>query len=53
MLDFEENDKEYLQILPKKGVVRFGKKGNFRPLYVGINEILKRVFNIEYELKNP
>ena len=34
-LEFEEGDKVYLKILRMKGVVRFGKKVNMSPRYVG------------------
>ncbi|TMW86667.1 hypothetical protein EJD97_021037 [Solanum chilense] len=36
-----------------KEVVRFGKKGNLSPRYVGPYEILKRVGKVAYKLKFP
>ena len=33
-----------------KGVIRFGKKGKLSPRYVGPSEILKRVWDVYYEL---
>ena len=49
-LEFE-GDKVYLKISPMKGVVRFCKKGNFIPRYVGPYEILEIVGKVAYELK--
>ena len=34
-IEFEVGDKVYLKISPMKGVMRFGKKGNLSPRYVG------------------
>ena len=36
-----------------KGVMRFGKKGNLGPRYIGTYEILQRVGNVSYELNLP
>ena len=52
-LEFEEGDKVYLKLSPMKGVVRFGKKGNLSPPYVGPYEILQRVCKVYYELRLP
>ena len=52
-LQFQEDDKVYLRILPMKGVVRFGKKGMLSPLYVGTYEILQMVGKVAYELRFP
>ena len=43
----------YLKILPIKAMVRFGKKGNLSPPYVGPYEILQRVGKVSYELRLP
>ena len=40
-LEFEEGDKVYLKISPMKEVMRFGKKGNLIPRYVGPYKILQ------------
>ncbi len=40
-LEFEEGYKVYLKILPMKGVVRFRKKENLNPRYVGPYEMLQ------------
>ncbi|WMV24555.1 hypothetical protein MTR67_017940 [Solanum verrucosum] len=34
-----------------KGVVRFGKKGNFSPRYIGPYKISKRIANVAYKLE--
>ena len=39
-LEFKEADKVYLKVSTMKWVVRFGKKGNLSPCYVGPYEIL-------------
>ena len=36
-----------------KGVMRFGKKGNLSPRYIGPYEVLQRVGNVAYEMKVP
>ena len=36
-----------------KGVIIFGKKGKFRPRYVGPYEIVKWVGKVAYELELP
>ena len=36
-----------------KGVMRFGKKGELSPRYVGPYKILKMVFKVTYELEIP
>ena len=40
-LEFEEGDKVHLKISPMKEVMRFGKKGNLIPRYVGPYKILQ------------
>ncbi|WMV51474.1 hypothetical protein MTR67_044859 [Solanum verrucosum] len=36
-----------------KGVMRFGKKGNLSPQYIGPYRISKRIGNVAYELELP
>ncbi|WMV51482.1 hypothetical protein MTR67_044867 [Solanum verrucosum] len=36
-----------------KGVMRFGKKGNLSPRYIGLYRISKRIGNVAYELELP
>nr|GFA84988.1 putative reverse transcriptase domain-containing protein [Tanacetum cinerariifolium] len=40
-----------LKVSPWKGVIRFGKKGNLTPRYVGPFEILERVGPVAYRLR--
>lgn len=39
--EFHVDDKVYLKISPMNGVMRFGKKENLSPLYVGPYQILR------------
>ncbi|TMW85920.1 hypothetical protein EJD97_022263 [Solanum chilense] len=52
-VEFEEGEKVYFKISPMKEVMRFDKKGNLSPYYVGPYEILQRVSNVAYELRLP
>ena len=40
-LEFDDGDQFYLNISPKKGVKRFGRKGKLSTKYVGPYEILQ------------
>ena len=52
-LEFEEGDKVYLKLSPRKGVVRFGKKGKLSPRYVDPYDILKNIGKVAYDLSFP
>ncbi|WVZ70687.1 LOW QUALITY PROTEIN: hypothetical protein U9M48_019330 [Paspalum notatum var. saurae] len=52
-LVFEEGDHVYLQVLPMKGVHRFGVKGKLAPRYVGPFKITKRCGLVAYRLELP
>ena len=43
-------DHVFLKVMPKRGVVRFGKRGNLAPRYIGPLEILERVGIVAYRL---
>ena len=48
--EFETGDHVFLKMIPKRGVVRFGKQGELSPRYIGPFEILKRVGTVVYQL---
>ena len=39
--------------MPKRGVVRFGKRGKLSPRFIGPFEILERIGTITYQLALP
>ena len=48
-LEFEVGD--HMKVMPKRGVVRFGKRGKLSPRFLGPFEILKRVGTVAYRLE--
>ena len=46
-------DHIFLKVMPKRGVVRFGKRGKPAPRYIGPFEILERVGTVAYWLALP
>ena len=52
-LEFEVGDHVFLKVIPKGGVVRFGKRGKLSPRFVGPFEILERVGAVAYRLALP
>ena len=52
-LEFEVGDHVFLKVMPKRGVVRFGKRGKLSSRFVGPSEILERVGTVVYRLALP
>nr|GEZ37317.1 putative reverse transcriptase domain-containing protein [Tanacetum cinerariifolium] len=52
-LEFVVGDRVLLKVMPWKGVVRFEKKGELAPRYVGPFEILERIGLVAYRLRLP
>ena len=52
-LEFEVGDHVFLKVMPKRGVVRFGKCGKLSPRFIGPFEILKRIGVVAYRLALP
>ena len=48
--EFEVGDHVFLKVMPKRGVVKFGKRGKLSPRSIGPFEILKRVGTVAYQL---
>nr|GEW48920.1 retrovirus-related Pol polyprotein from transposon 17.6 [Tanacetum cinerariifolium] len=42
-LEFQTGNRVMLKISPRKGIIRFGKRGKLNPLYIGPFKLLKRV----------
>ena len=49
-LEFEVGDQVFLKVMPKRGVVRFGKRGKLSPRFIGPFEILERIGTVAYRL---
>ena len=52
-LEFEVGDMVFLRISPWKGVLRFGKRGNLSPRYIGPYKIVERTGEVAYRLELP
>ena len=52
-LEFEVGDHVFLKAMPKRGVVRFDKRGKLSRRYIGPFEILEKVGTFAYRLALP
>ena len=52
-LEFEVGDHVFLKVMPKRGVVRFGKRRKLSPRFIGPFEILERVGTVACWLALP
>ena len=52
-LEFEVGDHVFLKVMPKRGMVRFGKRGKLSLRFIGPFEILKRIGSVAYWLALP
>ena len=52
-LEFEVGDHVFLKVMPKRGVIRFGKRGKLSPKFIGPFEILERIGTVAYRLALP
>ena len=52
-LEFEVGDHVFLKVMPKRGVVRFSKRGKLSPRLIGPFEVLERIDTVAYWLALP
>ncbi|GJX92449.1 hypothetical protein Tco_0345775, partial [Tanacetum coccineum] len=52
-LEFIVGEHVLLKVSPRKGVIRFGKKGKLAPTFVGPFEIIERIGPVAYKLRLP
>ena len=52
-LEFEVGNHVFLKVMPKRGVVRFGKRGKLSPRFIGPFEMLERIGTVAYRLALP
>nr|GEX01505.1 putative reverse transcriptase domain-containing protein [Tanacetum cinerariifolium]GEY25398.1 putative reverse transcriptase domain-containing protein [Tanacetum cinerariifolium] len=52
-LEFQVGDRVMLKVSPRKGVIRFGKRGKLNPWYIRPFKILERIGPVAYKLELP
>nr|GFC99240.1 putative reverse transcriptase domain-containing protein [Tanacetum cinerariifolium] len=52
-MEFLVGDKVMLKVSPWKGVVRFGKREELNPMYIGPFKVLERIGDVAYKLDLP
>ena len=52
-IEFKVGDHVFLKVMPKRGVVRFSKRGKLSSRFIGPFEILERIGIVAYRLAFP
>ncbi|GJT34414.1 hypothetical protein Tco_0924833 [Tanacetum coccineum] len=52
-LEFQVRDRVMLKVSPRKGVIRFRKRGKLNPQYIGPFKILIKIYPVAYTLELP